>query len=51
MGPETECLPDGTWDQPARQEVTAHTEIPLPSMNRMTNASKNITLPQTLFDV
>ena len=37
---------EGTWDQAARQEVTSYRD---PTVNRMTDASKNITLPQTSF--
>ena len=71
MGPETETIlegtwdqrqrpllkehgtrdrdtPEGTWDQAARQEVTSY-KVPLPTVDRMTDASKNITLPQTSF--
>ena len=40
--------PEGTWDQAARQEVTSY-KVPLPTVDRMTDASKNITLPQTSF--
>ena len=48
MGPETEIPSEGTWDQAARQEVTSY-KVPLPTVDRMTDASKNITLPQTSF--
>ena len=40
--------PQGTWDQAARHEVTSHRDPPY-NTNRMTDASENITLPQTSF--
>ena len=40
--------PEGTWDQAARQEVISY-RAPLPIVDRMTDAIKNITLPQTSF--
>ena len=45
--------PEGTWDQAARQEVTAFRNLlapppPLPK-GRMKYMCKNITLPQTSF--
>ena len=48
MGPETETPQEGTWDQSARQEVTLY-RVTSPPVNSMTDASKNITLPQTSF--
>ena len=39
---------EGIWDQAVRQEVTLYRD-PLPSMDRMTDMCKNITLPQTSF--
>ena len=47
MGPETETPLEGTWDQAAREEVTSYRD-PLP-VDRITDASKNVTLPQTSF--
>ena len=37
---------EGTWDQAARQEVTSYRD---PHLDRMTDASENITLPRTSF--
>ena len=48
MGQEIEPPPEGTWDQAARQEMTLYRD-PLSPVNRMTDASKNITLPKTSF--
>ena len=39
---------EGIWYQAARQEVTLY-RGPLPTMDRMTDMCKNITLPQTSF--
>ena len=40
--------PEGTWDQAARQEVTSY-RVSIPTVGRMTDVSKNSTLPQTSF--
>ena len=41
---------EGTWDQVARMEVTSYKDPPPPpTMDRMTDICKNITLPQTSF--
>ena len=37
---------EGTWDQAANQEVASYRDHPV---DRMTDASENITLPQTSF--
>ena len=34
--PRTETLPEGTWDQAARQEETSYTDPPLRLVDRMT---------------
>ena len=49
MGPETETSPQGTWNQAARQEVALYSDPLPPPVDRMTDISKNITLPQTSF--
>ena len=43
MGPGTQTPVEGTWDQAARQEVASHRD---PQVDRMTDASENITLPK-----
>ena len=50
MGPGTENPLEWTWDQAARQEVASYRDLPPPpQVNRMTDASENIPLPQTSF--
>ena len=46
-GTETPHPLEGTYDQAARQEMTSYRDTP--QMYRMTDASENITLPQTSF--
>ena len=41
--------PEGSWDQVARQEVIQVILYGEPPMKIMTDASENITLPQTSF--
>ena len=36
MGPETETILEGAWDQAVRQEVTVYRDPP-PHVNRMTD--------------
>ena len=48
MRPETENPQEGTSDQAARQEVTSYRDVLFP-VDRMTDVSKNISLPQTSF--
>ena len=45
MGPKTETPQEGTWHQAARQEVISYKDPPV----ILTDASKNITLPQNSF--
>ena len=45
MGPETETLLKGTWDQSSRQEVTSYRDPPCGH----TDTCKKITLPKISF--